>query len=101
MVLAMKSKAFAWLMRTVSNKYYVDEFYDLVIVRPVHAVSEMVLYRLVDVRLIDGLLVNGPAIAVEAVARKVLRRVQTGVAQTYALVMMAGVVAVIAYIALR
>ncbi len=101
MVLAMKSKVFAWIMRTVSNKYYVDELYDLVIVRPVHALSEMVLYRLVDVRLIDGLLVNGPAVAVEAAAQNVLRRVQTGVAQTYALVMMAGMVAVIAYIALR
>jgi NADH-quinone oxidoreductase subunit L len=101
MVLAMKSKTFAWLMRTVSNKYYVDELYDLVIVRPVHAVSDLLLFRLVDVRLIDGLLVNGPATAVEAAARNVLRRFQTGVAQTYALAMMAGMVAVIAYIALR
>jgi NADH-quinone oxidoreductase subunit L len=101
MVLAAKSKTFAWIMRTVSNKYYVDELYELVVVRPVHAISEMVLYGLVDVRLIDGLLVNGPAVAVEAAAQKVLRRLQTGVVQTYALVMMAGMVAVIAYIALR
>jgi NADH-quinone oxidoreductase subunit L len=100
MVLAMKSKAFDFLMRTVSNKYYVDELYDLVIVRPIHAVSETILFRIVDVRIIDGI-VNGVATLVEGTAMNVIRRLQTGVAQTYALAMTAGMVAVILYIALR
>jgi len=100
MVLAMKSRAFDFLMRTVSNKYYVDELYDLAIVRPIHAVSETILFRIVDVRIIDGL-VNGVASFVEGAAMNVIRRLQTGVAQTYALAMTAGMVAVILYIALR
>ena len=100
MVLAMKSRAFEFLMRTVSNKYYVDELYDLAIVRPIHAVSETVLFRLVDVRIIDGL-VNGVADFVEGTAMNVIRRLQTGVAQAYALAMTAGMVAVILYITLH
>jgi NADH-quinone oxidoreductase subunit L len=100
MALAMKSRAFDFLMRTVSNKYYVDELYDFLIVRPIHALSETVLFRLVDVRIIDGL-VNGVAAFVEGAAMNVIRRLQTGVAQTYALAMTAGMVAVILYIALR
>jgi NADH-quinone oxidoreductase subunit L len=100
MVLAMKSRIFDFLMRTVSNKYYVDELYDLVIVRPIHAVSETILFRMVDVRIIDGA-VNGIARIVEGTAMNVIRRLQTGVAQTYALAMTAGMVAVILYIALR
>lgn len=100
MILAMKSRPFAWLMKTVSNKFYVDELYDFVVVRPLHAVSERVLFRFVDVRLIDGLFVNGSASVVQTVAHRVLRRLQTGVAQTYALAMAAGAVAIIAYLAL-
>ncbi len=100
MVLAMKSRAFEFLMRTVSNKYYVDELYDLAIVKPIHAVSETILFRLVDVRIIDGL-VNGVAEFVEGTAMNVIRRLQTGVAQAYALAMTAGMVAVILYITLR
>ena len=100
MVLAMKSRLFAGAMRIVSDKYYVDELYDLAIVRPIRVLSDVVLFRFVDVRLIDGLLVNGPAEAVAGLAQNVIRRLQTGVAQSYALAMTLGVVALIAYIAL-
>jgi NADH-quinone oxidoreductase subunit L len=101
MVIAMKSGAFAWLMRTISNKYYVDELYDRMIVRPIHAISETVLFRFVDAIVIDGLFVNGSARFVEGTARHVIRRLQTGVAQAYALAMTAGMVAVIVYMTLR
>ncbi len=100
MVLAMKSRLFAGVMRIVSDQYYVDEFYELTIVRPIRVFSDVVLFRFVDVRMIDGLLVNGPAETVALLARGVIRRLQTGVAQSYALAMTIGVVALIAYIAL-
>jgi len=88
------------MMRTVTNKYYVDALYDRAIVRPVHALSDTLLYRVVDVGIIDGL-VNGVAAFVEGTGRNVIRRLQTGVVQTYALAMTAGMVAVIFYIVLR
>ena len=100
MLLAAKSRGFAAMMRTVTNKYYVDALYDRAIVRPVHALSDTLLYRVVDVGIIDGL-VNGVAAFVEGTGRNVIRRLQTGVVQTYALAMTAGMVAVILYIALR
>ncbi len=100
MLLAAKSRGFAAMMRTVTNKYYVDALYDRAIVRPLHALSDTLLYRVVDVGIIDGL-VNGVAAFVEGTGRNVIRRLQTGVVQTYALAMTAGMVAVILYIALR
>jgi hypothetical protein len=44
--------------------------------------------------------VNGAASVIETAARRVLSRLQTGIAQTYALAMAAGAVAIIAYLAL-
>jgi NADH:ubiquinone oxidoreductase subunit 5 (subunit L)/multisubunit Na+/H+ antiporter MnhA subunit len=68
--------------------------------RLIHASRETILFRIVDVRIIDGI-VNGVAGFVEGTAMNVIRRLQTGVAQTYALAMTAGMVAVILYMALR
>ena len=58
-----------------SSKYYVDEIYDSLFVRPIYRLS-LWLARVFDPRVIDGL-VNGSATAVLAWARG-LRRVQTG-----------------------
>ncbi|MEX2270484.1 MAG: NADH-quinone oxidoreductase subunit L [Vicinamibacterales bacterium] len=77
------------------NKYYVDELYDAVIVRPVHAVSSAVLWKGVDVRLIDGA-VNGTGLLVRA-SSSTLRRVQTGSVRAYAMATFAGVIAMLGY----
>ena len=71
-------------------KWYVDEAYDAAIVRPIHEASHWVLWRFVDKWVIDGV-VNASAAAVYAVGG-VLRNVQTGVAQTYAALILAGAV---------
>ncbi len=47
--------------RVLYHKYYVDELYDRVVVRPFMWLSETVLWRWVDVRAIDGAGVNGAA----------------------------------------
>jgi NADH-quinone oxidoreductase subunit L len=47
--------------RVLFRKYYVDEIYDAVIVRPLVAVSRFVLWKGVDQGLIDGLGANGSA----------------------------------------
>lgn len=49
------------LYRLMLEKFYVDEFYNAVIVRPIRAFSDKFLATDLDQGLIDGLLVNGSA----------------------------------------
>jgi NADH-quinone oxidoreductase subunit L len=77
------------------NKYYVDEAYDNVLVRPLKAVSEEGLWRGVDVGVIVGA-VNGAGAIVDAGA-EVLRRLQSGSVRTYAGGLVAGVVVILGY----
>ena len=74
----------------VFHKFYVDELYDLAVIRPLRAFSNRVLFHAVDAGLIDGLGVNGPAKASYAAGR-LLARVQNGRLDLYALVFAIGV----------
>jgi len=65
------------------HKYYVDEFYNWLIVRPLCFVSEKILWRRVDMGLIDGVMVNGTGEEVEEVG-SLLRRIQSGNIRSYA-----------------
>lgn len=56
-VLATWRKSFAGVYNTLSNKYFVDEFYFAKIVQPVRDIAEF-LWALVDVKIVDGA-VNG------------------------------------------
>jgi NADH-quinone oxidoreductase subunit L len=80
------------------NAYYVDALYDRVIVRPLHALSEF-LARVFDLRLIDGL-VNALGRSVVAWAAGI-RLLQTGYTVNYALTMLAGAVAILAFLLSR
>jgi NADH-quinone oxidoreductase subunit L len=82
-------------VRLVENKYYVDEIYDALLVRPLVRVSDGLLYRTLDAGAIDGALVNGTARAVRAIAADVLRHLQSGFAQAYLVLMLIGTVAVV------
>ena len=64
------------------RKFFVDELYDFVILRPILSLAR-VLYRVVDVVLIDGLGVRGTAWLTTRTGG-LLRFFQTGDAQTYA-----------------
>ena len=88
----------ATFYRLLINKYYVDEIYDALIVRPTVRLSDRVLYRLVDAGLIDSVIVDGSARTVWAVADNVLKRVQTGFAQSYLFLMIVGAVAIVGYL---
>jgi len=87
---------FKGIYKILLNKYYVDEAYNKAIIQPIFRTSESLLWKITDVKLIDGL-VNGVASVVELVSGKV-RKIQTGVAQTYAVVMMLGIVAALFWI---
>jgi NADH-quinone oxidoreductase subunit L len=86
------------LYRASLNKFYVDEIYDAVIVRPLVAVSDKVLYRGVDAGLIDGALVNGTASTVRALAAGGLKYVHSGFTQLYFLTMVVGALAILVYL---
>ncbi|HAT72801.1 MAG TPA: NADH-quinone oxidoreductase subunit L [Elusimicrobia bacterium] len=74
----------------VYHKFYVDELYGLVIIKPLKLFSNRVLFQMVDAGLIDGIMVNGPARASYAAGRA-LARVQNGRLDIYALVFAVGV----------
>jgi NADH-quinone oxidoreductase subunit L len=107
------AERFAFAYQVLLNKYYVDEFYDAFIVRPV--MWSMNALWTIDARIVDGIVngfaaftrlyanwsgildrlvvdgsVNGVAVIVQSGAR-VFRLVQTGMVQNYLLVMALGV----------
>ena len=76
--------------RLLENKYWVDEFYDATVVRPLVGVSEW-LWRVWDAKVVDGL-VNGVGYTLEG-GSAILRLFQTGFVGTYALFITLGVIA--------
>ncbi|HEY7139241.1 MAG TPA: NADH-quinone oxidoreductase subunit L [Methylomirabilota bacterium] len=82
------------LHRLLLNKYYVDELYDRLFVRPLFALSRWCAEAF-DAGVIDGA-VNGVATVVERTAGR-LRRYQTGFVMNYALSMLVGVVALLGW----
>jgi NADH-quinone oxidoreductase subunit L len=83
------------LLKWAQDKFYVDELYDLVVVRPLRAVAEF-LHVVVDEGIIDTLLVRGAAWLFEALGW-VLRRLQNGQVQFYAFVLVLGLAAMMAF----
>ena len=77
------------------RKWYVDEIYHALIVRPIHRLS-LVLARVLDAIVVDGT-ANGLGLLVKG-AGWVVTRFQSGNAPTYALWMAIGVVAAIYYV---
>jgi NADH-quinone oxidoreductase subunit L len=84
--------------RLVENKYYVDELYDAVIVRPLVVISDRVFFRGIDATLIDEVGANGSARAVRTLASDVLKYLQSGLAQGYLFLMVVGTLAIIGYL---
>jgi NADH-quinone oxidoreductase subunit L len=85
---------FRALHALLAGKYWVDELYDALVVRPYVRLSDA-LWRFVDQGLIDGA-VNGTA-AFVVVNGQLWRLVQTGNVQHYALVFVGGAAAVLLY----
>jgi NADH-quinone oxidoreductase subunit L len=77
------------------NKYFVDEVYQKAVVSPTYEASRGFLWKVFDVKVIDGA-VNGSAKAV-GTGSGILRKMQTGIAQNYAFVMMIGILAIITW----
>jgi NADH-quinone oxidoreductase subunit L len=82
------------LYTLVSNKYYVDEVYNDVVVEPVKGVSRFALWKGVDQGLIDTSVVTGFAILIRQWGN-LLRQLQSGSIRNYATWVLAGSLLVI------
>jgi NADH-quinone oxidoreductase subunit L len=77
--------------RVLNRKYYVDELYDALVVRPVEWLSRVVLWRGVDQGLVDGAAVNGAAV-VSRLLGGGLRLLQTGQVGVYVVLFLVGAI---------
>jgi NADH-quinone oxidoreductase subunit L len=83
------------LYNTLSNKYYVDEFYSAAIIKPIIAFSTVVLWKTIDAGIIDGT-INESAVAATDVSNT-FRRMQSGNIRSYAGWVALGAACVIAF----
>jgi NADH-quinone oxidoreductase subunit L len=83
-------------LRLFSAKYYFDHVYDGFVRRVVVGGSNALLWKGMDAGLIDGA-VNGAGSVTASIAEK-LRPVQTGFVRHYALLVLAGAVAIVSYL---
>ncbi len=81
------------------HKYYIDEIYDALFVRPIYRLSEGFLWKIFDVKVIDGFVNALPRVFDKSAA--VLRRWQTGIVQNYAVSILIGLILVLGYLMMR
>ena len=86
------------LYELIYNKYFVDEFYDATVVRPVVDGSRTLLWRTADAGLIDGA-VNGIGKTARSIGGA-LKLAQSGFIRSYAAWVVAGSIAVVIAMAL-
>jgi NADH-quinone oxidoreductase subunit L len=89
------SAEYASHYQLVYNKYYVDEIYELLVVKPIHYFS-IFLWKIVDCLAIDGIGINGQAWLVKNGGR-FISFVQNGYVQTYGAFTLLGVVSILWY----
>ena len=84
------------LYKFLLNKWYVDELYEMIFVKPARKIGD-IFWKVGDQKLIDGLGPNGFA-AMASGAAKRISKFQSGYLFHYALVMLVGVAAIIALV---
>jgi NADH-quinone oxidoreductase subunit L len=97
-VAAAAVNKFKGIYNLLLNKYFVDEAYDAAVVNPIKKGSEKILWNFTDTNIIDGV-INGTAKLIGIISGKI-RKIQTGVAQVYAIVMMIGILAALFWVIL-
>ena len=90
------AKSFSGAYALLLNKYYVDEIYAAILVKPLVWISTRVLWNAVDEGAIDGS-VNGLADGAQAVGGR-LRRVESGNTRSYAAWVVVGAILFIAMV---
>ncbi|MBI2403145.1 MAG: NADH-quinone oxidoreductase subunit L [Gemmatimonadetes bacterium] len=88
---AREAPAETGIQRVLLRKYYVDEIYDTLLVRPLAWLSDRVLWKTIDAFIIDGVAVNGVA-RVARLVGWVGSRLQTGQVGTYVVIFVLGTI---------
>lgn len=81
-------------IKILYHKYYVDEIYDALIIKPLYWMSDL-FYRIVDVKMVDGI-VNSVGKSVVR-GSKTARLIQTGSIGFYIFAMVIGIVIMLAF----
>ncbi len=92
------ANSYPFLYRLLLNKWYVDELYELTVIKPLHGFS-VLLWKGVDVAIIDGI-INGVARIVGWFSG-VVRYIQSGYVQSYAVSVVLGTVVLVIYYFIR
>ena len=85
-----------WAYKISLNKWYVDELYNLVLIKPVHLFTSHFLWRLFDLNIIDRIVNTSGAFA--RTAGNTIRPFQNGLTQNYALIFTFGTFLVLLYL---
>jgi NADH-quinone oxidoreductase subunit L len=89
---------FKGIYNILLNKYFLDEVYDAAVVNPIVKGSEKFLWKIADNKIIDGF-INGLAKLIDKISG-VIKKMQTGIAQSYAFVMVLGIIIALFWIIL-
>ncbi|HET9218061.1 MAG TPA: NADH-quinone oxidoreductase subunit L [Terriglobia bacterium] len=92
---ARVSSSAAALYSILTNKYYVDEIYNAVVIAPIVVTARQFLWRFVDAAIIDGA-INGIGQSVRSSANT-LRHLQTGNVRAYAGWILFGSILIVAW----
>lgn len=92
------STRFKSVYNVLFNKYFIDEIYESTIIKPIQKGSEKILWKFTDNLIIDGA-VNGIAKLVDT-GSGLIRKIQNGIAQFYAIIMMLGIALVLFWVIL-
>jgi NADH-quinone oxidoreductase subunit L len=87
-------KKFGVFAKMSYNKFYIDELYNAIIVRPLHAIGQF-FYKIVDIQFIDGI-VNSVNKGVTGSSRTI-RFIQSGYVGFYIFAMVFGIIAILLF----
>ncbi|EKD42746.1 MAG: transmembrane NADH dehydrogenase I (chain L) oxidoreductase protein [uncultured bacterium] len=82
-------KKLAPVYKLMVGKFYIDEIYECLVIKPIYWISENLLWKTADAKLIDGLAVNGSA-QVMGLAGRVVNFFQSGILSHYLLYLWIG-----------
>ena len=87
---------FAPVIKMQYNKFYIDELYEKIIIKPLYSISVM-LHKFIDVKLIDDFVIGGSVASFKSL-NAALSDAQNGRVRTYLSAMAAGLAAMTIYI---
>lgn len=88
-------EGFAGMAKVLYHKYYIDEIYEAIVVKPLVGISNW-LSSIIDKEVIDGM-VNGTGFLFTHLS-SLIRKIQTGIIGDYALSIVVGTIAILAYL---